>query len=150
MKQQYLKIQLVYFALVASSVLLGGAVYYLNMKKGPFIINEESVYSVFLIAINVLAFTQVIAGITIFNSRIGRMRGYSQSDKMQIYKTSFIVRGGLIESAVLMFLAGYLIFGVRIFLYEAIIFFLLQVFYAPSKENAAKTVGISTDEFEKE
>ena len=150
MKKQYFQIQVVYLGLVSSSVILGGITYFLNQQNGAFLLVEESFYSILLIAVNILSFTQVIAGITIFNSRTSKMSKNSPADKLQIYKTSFIVRGGLIESAIMMFFIGFLIFGGKIFFYEGIIFFLLQLLYMPNKERIAQLTGLSASEFDQE
>lgn len=145
--QGYFKaLSILHLALVMGQVLFGAVAVFLRMSGG-FNTDMPELRDVFIYLVPVVIIAAIIAGNTIFKSRLAAAKEKgSLTEKLNDYRAALIVRYALLEGPSLLAIIAYLLTGELLFICIAgmaiIIFFILR----PSKERLVKDLDLSTAE----
>lgn len=117
---------------------------YLNHSLGGGFLedgDEPGEFSIMLLIVfNVLFIGSVTGGLIVFGKKIKNIEKLELSEKLKKFREASLVRAATIEGAAFMFIVGFMITGVFIFFYEALVVLLLLLFYFPTNNRIAKEI----------
>lgn len=141
----YLKsLQIVFFSLLMGPILFLGVCLFL--QNGSPHVEQTTDSSLFFIALG-FATVGIIGSRTIYNTRISKLKLLSDAeDKLNGWRTTFIIRLALIEGPTLFCVVGLLLEEQRVFLFLAIVLIAFQALNFPTRNKIQEDLNLNETE----
>ena len=145
-KQYFKGITIIHLALLGGQISFAAITVFLNQVNGA-ILTNKGLESNFLILIPVFAFGSFMFSQFIIPKQLIKCRNKELlNSKLEGYKTTQIIKFGLLEVSAFFPLVAYLLFGNYLFLGFAGLLIILFATYFPSKEKLVRELELNKDE----
>ena len=144
-QQKYLKsLQIIFIAIVLGSVSYLAAVVFIKIDDQDTVTNYNDPLLYIVIAMTTIA---IISSYLIYKFRLPGIKGKeSVSEKLNAWRTLFIIRIALMEAACLFSVVGLFLTGFDIFLYMAVALIAFQFINIPTREKIKNDLELSEEE----
>jgi len=141
----YLKtLQILFIGLFTGPILFLGVCLFIQSGNQP--VEQTGQSPLFFIAIG-FAVIGIMGSRALYSSRIAKIQEMDNvKQKLENFRTAFIIRLALIEGPTLLCIVGLLVEEQQIFLYVAIVLILAQALNYPTKSKVANDIQISEAE----
>lgn len=133
LQQQIRSIRIVHIALMTGVIFFILISAYMVTELGGFMNADARFADYLLIVFNLLTFAAIPAGLWFFKRITSGIAALDIDEKLIKYRLSMIIRAATIEGPCFMFILGFMLTGMTIFLIEAMICFILLAFFYPTK-----------------
>ncbi len=142
-KDFFKQLNILYFSLLAGQVMFVVITFLFNVIMNMTIGADHILFTVI---VPIYAFIAFLAGNFIFKKKLEEIAGKPLNNRMETYKTAFLIRLALMESVSFFTLVIYLISGNLIYLAFALLIIILYSLLRPSKEKITDELGCTKEE----